>query len=52
MASGGSYVIDETGQRVLRQRSGHRITSPPAAPAKQQKAKPDADTQKSAADRG
>lgn len=51
MASGGSYVIDQNGQRVLRQRSGHNIQPKPAAPAKQKKVSTNADTQKSAADR-
>lgn len=52
MASGGSYVIDEHGQRVLKQRSGHNIQpQPPAAPAKQ-KVTTDENEKESAAGRG
>lgn len=52
MASGGSYVIDDTGQRVLKQRSGHNTQpQPPAAPANK-KVTTDEDKKESAAGRG
>ncbi|MGP7732933.1 hypothetical protein [Oceanimonas smirnovii] len=49
MASGGSYHINENGDRELKQRSGH--AQPPAAPAKQ-KVKTHEDEKESAAGRG
>lgn len=53
MASGGSYHINEHGQRVLKQRSGHNIQpQPPAAPAKTKKVNTDENEKKSTAGRG
>ncbi|GAA3704342.1 hypothetical protein GCM10022421_08950 [Oceanisphaera sediminis] len=52
MASGGSYQINENGERELKQRSGHKLTPEHAAPAAQtKKVNTDENTQKSAAGR-
>lgn len=48
MASGGSYEINENGERQLKQRSGHAQPQPPA----KQKVKTDEDKKESAAGRG
>ncbi|MFP2768038.1 hypothetical protein [Oceanisphaera sp. KMM 10153] len=51
MASGGSYHINEHGDRELKQRSGHAQPQPPAAPAKQ-KVNTNEDEKKGPAGRG